>query len=870
MEFRGEPRRRCPRGGRGHAVRRQQAFRPAPRRTAGRPTPSAPRARHRSTRVIVVCPPGLDCGDWPGDPPVEAVRIASTELSASLKAGIAAAAGLRRRVRLPRRHAAGARWRGRRLAAALGANFAAVPRHGGSNGHPVLLSARAFPALADLRGDEGAGRLLKARSDVAFLDVATKVCSSMWTGRKTWPGWRSTGELEDDWHAVVQTAASAAALLGLARAASRRKRRRPRPAPMPTAANPAADPMFGEPYIDIDEWRDAPVRHRYVHGGFKGTDTRFSLYLPPKEQYRGRFFQYITPVPDSENLAQGRVRAGGRQDRLFRRQRRLFTSRPTAAAARSPGSPAPVPTRPSAAIAPMPRPRAIRAIVAQQMYGPHRTYGYAYGGSGGAFRTLGAVENTARRVGRVGALRASARRWRSPTCSRVRMHAMRLLKGKFDRIVDALEPGGSGDIYAGLDRGAGGGPARSHAHGLSSRAPGSATAPWACTPLPCSIRAWSLADPGYFADFWTKPGYLGLDLPESFAGYRLQFRTTIAPRSIADEAEARGPRRHAHSRHRARRGRHRLAGAGARRHEAPGRLPARRHAARCRLPRRRPFRAVGRGRGQAHRPARDQGRCRDPRLSPMLRVLAQLKPGDEVQIDNSNFLAAQTYHRHQVPGPEYKVWDQFRGADGKPLYPQRPMLLGPLFTANASGAVPKGVFDGKMILVESLWDREALPWQADWYRARCAASRARSRRQFPPVVHRPRAARLRPQAGGRDPHGQLPARCCSRRCATSRPGSNAACRRPHRPATGSTTDRSRFRRRRARGAACSRWWRSRPTAARGPMSRRAQTVSFTGDDRGAARHRTGDCAPNGISGATGFAAPADQRIAKSGSGKSGW
>ena len=64
------------------------------------------------------------------------------------------------------------------------------------------------------------------------------------------------------------------------------------------------DPLFAEPYIDKDEWRNAPVRHRYIHGGFKGTDTRFSIYLPPKKQYKGRFFQHITPVPDDENLAQ--------------------------------------------------------------------------------------------------------------------------------------------------------------------------------------------------------------------------------------------------------------------------------------------------------------------------------------------------------------------------------------------------------------------------------------------------------------------------------------------------------------------------------------------------------------------------------------
>jgi hypothetical protein len=52
-----------------------------------------------------------------------------------------------------------------------------------------------------------------------------------------------------------------------------------------------SDPLYTQPYVDIDEWRDKPVRHRYVHGGFKGTEARFSIYFPPKEQYQGRFFQ---------------------------------------------------------------------------------------------------------------------------------------------------------------------------------------------------------------------------------------------------------------------------------------------------------------------------------------------------------------------------------------------------------------------------------------------------------------------------------------------------------------------------------------------------------------------------------------------------
>lgn len=49
------------------------------------------------------------------------------------------------------------------------------------------------------------------------------------------------------------------------------------------------DTLFKEPFVDVDEWRDKPVRHRYVHGGFKGNNTRFSFYFPPKENYEDVF-----------------------------------------------------------------------------------------------------------------------------------------------------------------------------------------------------------------------------------------------------------------------------------------------------------------------------------------------------------------------------------------------------------------------------------------------------------------------------------------------------------------------------------------------------------------------------------------------------
>src|SRR5215470_12091217 len=61
------------------------------------------------------------------------------------------------------------------------------------------------------------------------------------------------------------------------------------------------DPFFDTPFVDVDEWRDEPVRHRYVHGGFEGTDALFSMYFPPPERYQGRFFHPVMPVSGTEH-----------------------------------------------------------------------------------------------------------------------------------------------------------------------------------------------------------------------------------------------------------------------------------------------------------------------------------------------------------------------------------------------------------------------------------------------------------------------------------------------------------------------------------------------------------------------------------------
>lgn len=128
-------------------------------------------------RVILVCPPGFEASqwlgahEWPAGPDVIPAPLRSMALSASLQAGIAAAGTidgafvfLGDMPLVPHDVAP-------RLAARLTDRFAAIPRHDGAWGHPVLLSARAFPAVAKLRGDEGAGRILRQRNDLAFLDV---------------------------------------------------------------------------------------------------------------------------------------------------------------------------------------------------------------------------------------------------------------------------------------------------------------------------------------------------------------------------------------------------------------------------------------------------------------------------------------------------------------------------------------------------------------------------------------------------------------------------------------------------------------------------------------------------------------------------
>ncbi len=476
---------------------------------------------------------------------------------------------------------------------------------------------------------------------------------------------------------------------------------------------PVADTLFKEPYVDQEEWRDKPVRHWYVHGGFKGTNTRFSFYFPPKEGYQGRFFQYITPFPDNENLSQG---ASGEEDKIgfsissgayfietngggkvdFAKPG--FANDPTIGAYRA-----------NAASAQYSR------VVAVKFYGGKRPYGYAFGGSGGAYRTIGGIENTngvwdgvvPYVVGSPMAI---------PNVFSVRMQAMRVLNDKLPGIIDAVEPGGSGDMYAGLN------PEEKQALQEVTKM-GFPPQSWfgyktmGVHGFVAVYQGMVMADRKYFTDdFWKTPGYLGANPPASLLRARIQQVSRIKAGISTDQAVSLGLMERPSAQER---GTADLAWKSQGKPE--GTMPVA-----FQLEESLPDVGFQGGDLQIKSGAAAGKTLQLTKivgdkviLGPAdMAVLAQLKPGDEIQVDNSNFLAAQTYHRYQVPGKEYTVWDQFRDAECKPIYPQRPMLLGPLFTRGAAGVLPTGKFTGKMILLSSLWDREAFPWQADWYRSR--------------------------------------------------------------------------------------------------------------------------------------------------------
>jgi hypothetical protein len=473
------------------------------------------------------------------------------------------------------------------------------------------------------------------------------------------------------------------------------------PASVAFAAPADIDPLFTEPFINVDEWRDQPVRHRYVHGGFKGTDALFSMYFPPKEQYQGRFFQPLNAIPGNEKTAMSpspismitqenstigfAVDSGGYLvESNMGSKTMMWATDHTVTGYRT-----------SAAVA-----RYSRQL-AQQMYGAHHTYGYVYGGSGGSLKTIACIENTDG-VWDGAVPYVTGGPMAMPNGFTVQAHALRLLKDKMPQIIDALDPGGSGDMYAGLNAEEAAALREATRFGVPPRV-------WfdherlGYGPLSTLIDQMVVWDPSYFDDFWKVPGYLGANPPDSLKRARIQHETKITRIIMSDEAA---------------RMKLLLPMAAVGSNVVPAAIEVEAMPS-GELKGSTIIFTSGDAKGHVISVATNTETLISLGMGPQAySYVKDIKVGDSIRIDNSTYLAAQTYHRHQVPDRRFYVWDQFRGSDGSPKYPQRPRLLGPLYLESGAGSFEEtGRFKGKMIIVETLVDEYAYPWQADWYRS---------------------------------------------------------------------------------------------------------------------------------------------------------
>jgi hypothetical protein len=295
---------------------------------------------------------------------------------------------------------------------------------------------------------------------------------------------------------------------------------------MPQPVGPDwADPLFHTPFIDQDEQRAEPVPHRYLSGGFAGTEARFSFYLPPAAQYRGRFFHNTNPMAVTSDIGpfpiEFEVATGDLGFTLDSGAAYVQTN--NGGVFRDPATDPAIPAwRVNAAAAKFAR------TVVQEAFGPHTVHGYLFGGSGGAYQTLGAAEATTGIwdgfVPFVQGCNHSI-----PSMFTARMHALRSLgrTGKFPALFDALDAGATTDPLSVLDE-------PESAAWLEATRMGFPPAGWYCHATMGSGYFANIAgmiplmDPTYAEDFWTQPGYLGTDPASHLAEDRFAVTTTIA------------------------------------------------------------------------------------------------------------------------------------------------------------------------------------------------------------------------------------------------------------------------------------------------------------------------------------------------------
>ena len=437
------------------------------------------------------------------------------------------------------------------------------------------------------------------------------------------------------------------------------------------------DPIYHSPIITTQSDETSPLKHRKVSGFFNSTGIAFNIYMP-YHGWEGRFFQMVFPT---------QLAAGSSGEIGFGAEAGGYTVHVEGTGG----------YRADAAVAKLSRQFA-REFYQQPS---RKIYGYIYGGSGGSFKTVGAMENTFSvwdgSVPLIQGIPIS-----DPTGCSITSLGGFVLGNKSHELQNAVRPGSNIDPRSILN------PAQ-QAVWDEITAFGVPPAVWedfngtgrnrsqVIELLRAAAVGMKSTDPTYADDFWSQPGYLGTEdseLGDLFRSSLIDFNATVL--QVSRDAQG-----------------------------TPVDIVLNASPSKAHL---RNWYDVT---IQSHCSGVQKGSTFMGEMEPTSgkvtfysgdnsTILSCLEKGVQVRVDNRWYLSLHTFHRHEVPtGQGYYAFDYLRDANGKPRYPQRSVLAAPTFAESASGGgTNTGNITGKMIVMDTLMDNKAFPWEADWYRTR--------------------------------------------------------------------------------------------------------------------------------------------------------
>jgi hypothetical protein len=489
-------------------------------------------------------------------------------------------------------------------------------------------------------------------------------------------------------------------------------------APIDCSSYEVTDPFFGVPYVDVDEWRDAPLRYRHVHGGFADCDTRFTMYFPEAHVWQGRLIMPLEGAHAGHEDAFGGPMGSiiGGLELVVRLGGYMVESNMghigDAVDPKAGDDPTLYGWRAAAEVA------RLSKHIAAQVYGRPPHHSYVWGGSGGGRRSPLCLENAPDVFdgalpfmggGNVVPFPATERvRSGQPIAFASMFNVARLLRhgDTPERLVDAMRPGGSGNPFEGLDSHQREELVYLYEQGFPVGDEHMIFAPmgqiWLWTSIADDLVE---QDPSYFEKFWTEPGYIGHDLPSAVEPDLIDEVATVS--RVITVNDLLTDEQFADPEFTMARMMAMIMG---------GTTPDKAFAVEIAgLPDGYRLGAcveITSGRAKGRRlytmaTVGDVFMC-DGRGEANLERFDGVEVGDEVHVDNRNFLAFCYYHRHHLMDDP-----QFDGLklNGIPIYPQHPVpFMSPLM-----GVPYTGHYEGKLLWIHHTHDSSLWPSQGVVY-----------------------------------------------------------------------------------------------------------------------------------------------------------